>query len=110
MKVLVTCITPRARPLWVLIMRQPRSPGLTPCWPTASAIAEHRGPDLGEMVPDVLRDLEISLRGGGARIALVAQDRMQALFGQVVEHQVDNAPRVVRLGLRFTRSVHGVPP
>src|ERR1022692_235893 len=74
-----------------------------------SVLAEDRGPDLGKMLLDVPGDVAISLRGRldaergeqlcrrDTRIAAAAEDRMQALIGQMVKHEVDDAPRVVSL-------------
>src|SRR5215471_13185585 len=74
------------------------------------------------MPPDFSRDLEIPLGGrldaqrpeqlgrGSARIAGLAENRMQALVGKVPEHQVHDAPRIEGLVLRFAWRVHGVPP
>src|SRR5215470_19441602 len=86
------------------------------------AVAEDRRPDLGQRAQDVAGDLEISLRGrldaqrseqlgrGSARIAGLPENRMQALVGKVLEHQVHDAPRIEGLVLRFAWRIHGVTP
>src|SRR5438270_145979 len=89
---------------------------------TWSSAAEHRGPDLGQLIARVLRELAVALRvgldpqrpqqvrGGPARVSAIAQDRMQTLRGQVVEHQIDHAPRVERFLPVLIRSAHRRPP
>jgi hypothetical protein len=79
---------------------------VSPGW---SAVAEDGGSDLGEMLLDIPGHLAVAfrrrvdaqcleqLRRRGARISGPAEDRVQALVGQVVEHEVDNAPGVICL-------------
>ena len=73
------------------------------------------------MVLDVLGDLAVSLRsrldtkrpqqlgGGAAGIARLTEDRMQALLGEMLEDEVDNAPGVVCFDPGFASLVHLVP-
>src|SRR5215813_9305791 len=86
------------------------------------AVAEDRRPDLGQMPADFPGDLEVPLGGrldaqrpeqlgrGSARIARLPENRVQALVGKVLEHQVHDAPRIEGLVLRFAWRIHGVPP
>jgi hypothetical protein len=71
-----------------------------------SAVAEDGVPDLGEVVLDLLGLLAVTLGGRldaqcpqqvgrwPARIAGLPEDRVQALRGEVLKHQVDHAPGV----------------
>ena len=81
-----------------------------------------RGADGREVLLGLLRGLPATLGSrldaqrpqqvgrGRPRITGLAQDRMQTFGGQVMKHQVDNAPRVIGLGIRgmsaFTVDVH----
>ena len=50
------------------------------------------------------------LRGRGSGIAAVSEDRMQPLVSLVMDHEVDDTPRVECLGTRFSMLVHRAPP
>ena len=88
-KVLVCCITSRKPRSWALNMRH----------------VEH-GPDPFQVSLGLLGGLTVAFRGrrnaerpqqfgrGRPRVTRLAEDRMQPLGGQVVKHQVDDAPRV----------------
>src|SRR5215472_11326701 len=98
-------------------MRQPRSPGARGCppWrPGASAfvgILEHRGTDLGKLIPHGGHHLPVALRGGLdskgpqqrggglARVSCFPKRGVQSLVRKVVKDQVNYAPGVESLGL-----------
>src|SRR6266536_4005863 len=77
------------------------------CGGTSSALIEYGGPNLGEMVLDALRVLPVPLGSrldterpeqvgcGRAGVAGLTKGGVQALPGKMMEHQVDDAPRVV---------------
>jgi hypothetical protein len=72
-----------------------------------SVVTEDRVPQLLKLSPDVGGHLPVALRGGRyaegpeqgrgrlARVARLAENRVQALRSQMMEHQVDDGPRIV---------------
>jgi hypothetical protein len=72
-----------------------------------SAVPEDRVPQLLKLSPDVGGHLPVSLRGRRyaegseqgrgrlARVARLAENRVQAVRSQVVEHHVDDGPWIV---------------
>src|ERR1700685_935894 len=80
------------------------------CWLFSSLF--ERGADGRELLLGLLGALPVPLGvrldaqraeqigRGCTRVAGLTQDRVQALLGQVVKHQVDDAPRVIGLGIR----------
>src|SRR5579859_6180787 len=79
------------------------------CW-LLSALFE-RGADGREVLLGLFGALPVPLGGrldaqraeqigrGCTRVAGLAKDRVQTLLGQMVKHQVDDAPRVIGLGI-----------